>query len=101
MRLPGGKRPARAWERMAFPSEEIVAKPYDGPIVDAHHHLWDFGLACHPWLAPDLDQKGGLADLAPLRRDYLPADYRRDAARQNVVATIHVEASWQDDDCVG
>ena len=78
-----------------------MAKPYDGPIIDAHHHLWDLGLACHPWLAPDLDHRGGLGDLAPLRRDYLPDDYRRDATGQNVVATVHVEASWKEDDCVG
>ena len=78
-----------------------MAGPYDGPIIDAHHHLWDFGLGRHPWLAPQASERGGLGDLASLRRDYLPDDYRRDAAGQNVVATVHVEASWNDDDCVG
>lgn len=74
---------------------------YSGPIVDAHHHLWDYGMARHPWLAPDEDGHGGLGGLGPLRRDYLPADYARDAARQNVAATVHIEASWTPEDCVG
>lgn len=74
---------------------------YAGPIIDAHHHLWDIGMNCHPWLAPKGGDMGGMSGIAPLRRDYLPADYRRDAANQNVVATVHVEASWRPDDCVG
>jgi predicted TIM-barrel fold metal-dependent hydrolase len=75
-----------------------MSRPYAGPIVDAHHHLWDYGMGRHPWLAPAQD---GLGGLAPLRRDYLPADYARDAADQNVVATVHIEASWVPEDCVG
>lgn len=74
---------------------------YAGPIIDAHHHLWDLGMHCHPWLAVSADDMGGLGDIAPLRNNYLPADYRRDAANQNVVATVHIEASWRPDDCVG
>jgi predicted TIM-barrel fold metal-dependent hydrolase len=78
-----------------------MAKPYSGPIVDAHHHLWDYGMGRHPWLAPATDGHGGLGGLAPLRRDYLPPDYARDAARQDVVATVHIEASWVPEDCLG
>ena len=65
----------------------------DLPIVDAHHHLWDLGALRYPWLH-DPDPHGGffLGDHAPLRRNYLPADYRRDAAGHHVVATVHVEA---------
>ncbi len=74
---------------------------YDGPIIDAHHHLWDLSLRRHPWLEPEAGERGGLGDLGPLRRNYLPDDYRRDAARQNVVATVHVEAGWRSDDCLG
>ena len=58
-------------------------------------------LGSHPWLAPKADSSGGLGDLAAIRRDYLPADYRRDAARQPIVATVHVEAGWAEDDRVG
>jgi predicted TIM-barrel fold metal-dependent hydrolase len=78
-----------------------VTLTYDGPIIDAHHHLWDLSLDRHPWLAVDAGARGGLGDLAPLKRTYLPQDYRRDAARQNIVASVHVEAGWADDDCLG
>ncbi len=78
-----------------------MAKLYDGPIVDPHHHLWDLRLGRHPWLAAAAGSRGGLGDLGPLQRNYLPADYRRDAARHNIVATIHVEAGWASEDCVG
>jgi predicted TIM-barrel fold metal-dependent hydrolase len=71
---------------------------YDGPIIDAHHHLWDLSLDRHPWLAASAGERGGLGDLAPLRRNYLPEDYRRDATRQNIVASVHVEAGWASDD---
>ncbi|MBV8918423.1 amidohydrolase family protein [Bradyrhizobium sp.] len=74
---------------------------YDGPIIDPHHHLWDLRLDRHPWLAAGAGRRGGLGDLAPLKRNYLPEDYRRDAARQNIVASVHVEAGWISDDCVG
>jgi len=74
---------------------------YSGPIVDAHHHLWDLSMGRHPWLAPSEDNHGGLGNLEPLRRDYLPADYARDAAGQNIVATVHIEASWREADCLG
>jgi len=78
-----------------------VPKPYSGPIIDAHHHLWDLGLGRHPWLTATAAERGGLGELGPLRRNYLPEDYRRDAAGHDVVATVHVEAGWASDDCVG
>jgi predicted TIM-barrel fold metal-dependent hydrolase len=74
---------------------------HNGPIIDAHHHLWDLRLIRHPWLAAGAGQRDGLGDLAPLRRNYLPTDYRRDAARQDIVASVHVEAGWMSDDCLG
>jgi len=67
---------------------------YRGPIVDTHIHLWDLSMRRHPWLDPNDTQAAPLGDLAPLRRDYLPPDYRADAAGQNVVAAVHVEAAW-------
>ncbi|MCW6510939.1 amidohydrolase family protein [Lichenifustis flavocetrariae] len=75
-----------------------MPEPYAGPIVDAHHHLWDLDMQRHPWLRPQAGERGGLGDLEPLRRNYLPADYSRDAARHNIVATVHVEAGWRADD---
>ena len=72
-----------------------------GSIIDPHHHLWDLRLNRHPWLTPTAASAGGLGYLAPLRRNYMPEDYRSDAARQAIIATVHVEASWDADDCVG
>ncbi len=67
---------------------------YRGPIIDAHHHLWDLGMDRHPWLRPTGGSVEALGDLASIRRNYLVEDYRRDAKNQNIVATVHVEASW-------
>lgn len=75
--------------------------PYRGPVIDAHHHLWDLGLGCHPWLAPAANERGSLGDLQSIRRNYLPDDYLADARRHNVVATVHVEAGWRAGDCIG
>ena len=66
----------------------------DIEIVDAHHHLWDLDhpLLRYTWLrgAPDADFF--LGDYTPIRQSYLPADYRCDASKHNVVATVHCEA---------
>ena len=52
----------------------------------------------HPWLRPTGGDIKALGDLAPIQRDYLVDDYRRDAANQNVVASVHVEAAWDRSD---
>ncbi|MBB5043526.1 amidohydrolase family protein [Shinella fusca] len=71
---------------------------YDGPVIDPHHHLWDLSLRRHPWLEKARGGGGEMVygGLAPILRDYGVEDYRRDAANQNVVATVHVEAGWSD-----
>jgi predicted TIM-barrel fold metal-dependent hydrolase len=71
-----------------------VAGLYRGPIIDAHCHLWDLGMDRHPWLRPVGGAIEALGDLGPIRRNYLVDDYRRDAANQNVVASVHIEAAW-------
>lgn len=63
---------------------------YAGPIVDAHHHLWDLSLGRHPWL------RG--ADDPQLARNCLPEDYLREAAGYDIVASVHVEANWDPGD---
>ncbi len=63
-------------------------------IVDAHHHFWDLGMGRHPWLAGPPEPGFFLGDYSALGRDYLPADYRRDAAGFDIAATVHVEAEW-------
>ncbi|MFF1879696.1 amidohydrolase family protein [Leifsonia sp. NPDC058230] len=66
---------------------------YDGPIIDAHFHLWDLDGDHYPWLMPggSFGPKG-LFD--SLKHDYVLADYRKDIAGQNVVASVHIEALW-------
>ncbi|NKM66875.1 amidohydrolase family protein [Rhizobium laguerreae] len=69
---------------------------YDGPVIDPHHHLWDLSLERHPWLqkARGFGEEMVFGSLAPILRNYGIDDYRADAARQNVIATVHVEAGW-------
>jgi predicted TIM-barrel fold metal-dependent hydrolase len=71
------------------------------PIADAHHHIWDLALKAHPWLsdAPMLPFRYG--DISGIRRSYLPADYRRDSRRFNIVKTVYVEAEWDSSDPIG
>lgn len=66
---------------------------YDGPIIDAHFHMWDLAGDHYPWLMPggSFGPKG-LFD--SLKHDYVLEDYRRDIAGQNVVASVHIEALW-------
>lgn len=69
------------------------------PIVDAHHHLWQLsgGQLFYPWLQDVQPHEFFLGDYASLKRDYLPPDYRRDAAGHGVVKTVHVEAECRRD----
>jgi predicted TIM-barrel fold metal-dependent hydrolase len=62
------------------------------PTIDAHHHLWDLANLRYPWLVDEPMVPFRYGDYAAIRRNYLPEDYRRDSARQNIVATVHMEA---------
>ncbi len=62
------------------------------PLIDAHHHIWDLKANRHPWLQDEPPIPFRYGDYRAMRHDYLPADFRRDAARQNVVATVYMEA---------
>jgi predicted TIM-barrel fold metal-dependent hydrolase len=61
-------------------------------LIDAHHHIWDLRANRYPWLADEPEHHFFMGDYTPLKRDYMPADYKRDAARHNVLTTVHVEA---------
>jgi predicted TIM-barrel fold metal-dependent hydrolase len=71
----------------------------DLAVVDAHHHLWQLskGPLRYPWLQDATPHPFFLGEYAPLKRDYLPPDYRRDSAGHNVVKTVHVEAECSRD----
>ena len=47
------------------------------------------------------DRRSATATTAPIRRSYLPADYRRDSRRFDVVKTVYVEAEWNSNDPIG
>jgi predicted TIM-barrel fold metal-dependent hydrolase len=70
-------------------------------LVDAHHHLWDLQANRYPWLSDQPEQHFFLGDYAPLKRDYMPDDYREDAKHHNVLMTVHCEAEWDREDQVG
>jgi predicted TIM-barrel fold metal-dependent hydrolase len=71
------------------------------PIVDAHQHFWDLERNYLPWLCDRPAVPFRYGDYSALRRNYLPADYLRDSARQSVVRTVHVETEWDPADPVG
>jgi len=69
------------------------------PVVDSHHHLWRLsgGPLGYPWLQDTQPHDFFLGSYESLKQDYLPADYRHDAAGHNVVKTVHVEAECRRD----
>ncbi|MEZ5853710.1 MAG: amidohydrolase family protein [Hyphomicrobiaceae bacterium] len=66
------------------------------PIIDAHHHFWDLSLKAQPWLceAPPIPFRYG--DYSAIRNDFLLADYQRVTRNHNVVASITMEAEWDE-----
>ena len=79
---------------MSHCSHPAMNGRYDGPIIDAHHHLWDLSLGRHPWLTSAAGAIKALGNIDFLRRDYLIADYLADVGPQNVVGSVYVEAVW-------
>jgi predicted TIM-barrel fold metal-dependent hydrolase len=70
-------------------------------LIDAHHHLWDLAQRKHPNLVGEPRHDFFMGDDSAIRRDYLPEDYRRDAAGHNVLTSVHCEAEWDRADQVG
>lgn len=68
----------------------------DLPIIDAHHHFWDLSLGAQEWLCrpPWIGFRYG--DYEAIRRNFLPAHYKRVTAAHNVVATVTMEAEWDE-----
>ena len=67
---------------------------YHGPIIDAHHHLWDLSLGRHPWITSADSAIKALGDIGYLRRDYLVADYLADIGHEPVEGSVYVEGAW-------
>jgi predicted TIM-barrel fold metal-dependent hydrolase len=69
-------------------------------IIDAHHHFWDIGANYLPWLA-DRPITFRYGDYSDLKRNYLPADYRQDAAGFEVIGSVYIETEWDPRDPLG
>ena len=67
---------------------------YRGPIIDAHHHLWDLSAGAYPWLGAERRPEMVFGPSEPLARDYLIGDYLRDISGENVVKSVHIEAGY-------
>lgn len=67
---------------------------YDGPLIDIHHHFWDYSMGRHTWLGAPVSSLRIVGDSRYLERDYLPADYAADSAGHHIAASVHVEAHW-------
>ena len=73
----------------------------DTPIIDPHQHFWDLDRNYLPWLSDEPPIAFRYGDYSALKRNYLPPDYREDAAGFDVVATVYVEAEWDPADPIG
>lgn len=72
----------------------------DIPFIDAHVHLWRLDRLRYPWLTPPFTDDGPNGSVEPIARDYLPADYRAEAANWNLAGYVHVEAGAHPADAV-
>ncbi|MBF0279717.1 MAG: amidohydrolase family protein [SAR324 cluster bacterium] len=67
---------------------------YEGPIVDAHHHLfWDWQNNYH-WMAAPMKPMIFGEDWTSLKRDYLIGNLLQDFAPHYVVKSVHVQANF-------
>ena len=69
-------------------------------IVDAHQHFWDLGKNYYPWLQDEPMIPFRYGDYSAIRKNYLPADYRKDADGYEIVGSVYVEAEWDRKDPV-
>lgn len=61
-------------------------------------HVWDPRRHYYPWLCDPEPIAFRYGDYGKLRRAYLPADYRADAAGRAVARTVYIEAEWDPGD---
>lgn len=70
------------------------ASPADGPVIDAHHHIWR--RADLPWLTGP-EQPRIFGSYAGIMRDYPISEFRADCEPHGVVGSIYVQANWAAD----
>jgi predicted TIM-barrel fold metal-dependent hydrolase len=79
-----------------------LAEALPDGIVDAHHHVWDLRKGHYPWLQDEyLGERFFLGQYDKIRRDYTPADLRRDQTPLRLAASVHIEAERDRADEVG
>lgn len=64
-------------------------------MIDAHHHLWDLSAVHYPWLMAK-DTPRFFGNPAPIQRNYLLSEYRRDATAQGFSASVHIQVGAED-----
>jgi predicted TIM-barrel fold metal-dependent hydrolase len=74
-----------------------MADADDFPIVDPHQHFWDLERNYSPWLSGPVRKAFRYGDYSAICRTYMPADYRRDAGKNQIVKTVHIEAMRNND----
>jgi predicted TIM-barrel fold metal-dependent hydrolase len=75
--------------------------PADIPVIDAHQHFWDLEKNHLPWLRDQPPIPFRYGDYSALKRNYMPPDYRRDAAGMKLEGSVFVETEWDRTDSVG
>jgi predicted TIM-barrel fold metal-dependent hydrolase len=71
------------------------------PVIDAHQHFWNLDANYLPWLCDESPIPFRYGDYGALKRNYLPPDYRRDAAGLDLAGSVFVETEWDRRDPVG
>lgn len=66
----------------------------DLPIVDAHQHYFDVAANYYPWLRDRPLRPFRYGDYLAICKDFLPADYRRQAGAHRIVQTVVIEGEW-------
>ena len=61
---------------------------YQGPIVDAHHHLWNPEVNYHPWLRDKPPIPFRYGDYSTINKRFLQDEYLGDARNFNIVGSV-------------
>jgi len=68
-------------------------------IFDAHHHLWKLDHCHYPWLMAK-GVKRFFGDPAPIQKDYLVEEFRKDAAAYELAGSTHIQVGVEESDAV-
>ncbi|MCV6547459.1 MAG: amidohydrolase family protein [Cohaesibacter sp.] len=63
--------------------------------IDAHHHLWDLQAVHYPWLM-ETGQPRFFGDPSSIQRNYLLDEFRADAERNGIKASVHIQVGAAD-----